>query len=137
MLHLLNAYTFWQKTHIGQLIMKHLEQSHPTAARLRNKSFPFFDDFIQIFGKEIATGTTTDAVEDLDVEDNAFIDALVAEERVRDSESREDVGASTYQTSDVAASTPAMKKVASKKSSRSDDGLSDLVQEISKFGAAY
>ncbi|XP_039032077.1 uncharacterized protein At2g29880-like [Hibiscus syriacus] len=116
-------------------------RSHPTVDRLRNKSFQFFDDFVQIFGKERATGiaaeTAADAVEHIDVEDNAFIDALLEEEGVRDSESREDVGASTCQTSDVTASTPTMKKVASKKRSRSDDGLIELVQEISKFGSAY
>ncbi|XP_039042532.1 uncharacterized protein At2g29880-like [Hibiscus syriacus] len=116
-------------------------RSHPTAAGLRNKSFPFFDDFVHIFGKERATGTAAetaaDAVEHIDVEDNAFIDALLEEEGVRDSESREDVGASTCQTSDATGSTPTMKKVASKKRSRSDDGLTELVQEISKFGAAY
>ncbi|KAE8667190.1 Histone H4 [Hibiscus syriacus] len=95
--------------------------SHPTTAGLRNKSFPFFDDFVHIFGKERATGittkTTADAVEHIDVEDNAFVDALLEENGLRDSESREDV--------------------ASKKRSRSDDGLTELVHEISKFDAAY
>ncbi|XP_039048790.1 uncharacterized protein LOC120189636 [Hibiscus syriacus] len=113
-------------------------RSHPTTTGLRNKSFPFFDDLVHIFGKERATRiAAADAVEHIDVEDNAFIDALLEEEEVRDSESREDVGASTCQTSDATASTPTMKKVASKKRSRSDDGLTELVQEISKFGATY
>ncbi|XP_039020997.1 uncharacterized protein LOC120153044 [Hibiscus syriacus] len=112
-------------------------RSHLTAAGLRNKLFPFFDDFVHIFGKERATGTAADAEEHIDVEDNAFIDTLLEEDGVRDSESREDVGASTCQTSDATASTPTMKKIASKKRSRSDDGLTELVQEISKFGVAY
>ncbi|XP_039036837.1 uncharacterized protein At2g29880-like [Hibiscus syriacus] len=115
-------------------------RSHPTTVGLRNKLFPFFDDFVHIFEKKatgIAAEIAADAVEHIDVEDNAFIDALLEEDGVRDSESREDVGASTCQTSDATASTLTMKKVASKKRSRSDDGLTELVHEISKFGAAY
>ncbi|KAK9002861.1 hypothetical protein V6N11_060438 [Hibiscus sabdariffa] len=58
-------------------------RSHPTAAGLRNKPFPFFDDLVQIFGKERATGTaaetTADAVENLVMEDNTFLDALNVE----------------------------------------------------------
>ncbi|KAK8553868.1 hypothetical protein V6N12_030849 [Hibiscus sabdariffa] len=58
-------------------------RSHPTAAGLRNKSFPFFDDLVQIFGKKRATGTATettaDAVENLVMEDNTFLDALNVE----------------------------------------------------------
>ncbi|KAK8508577.1 hypothetical protein V6N12_044493 [Hibiscus sabdariffa] len=116
-------------------------KSHPTAAGLRNKSFPFFDDLVQIFGKERATGataeTTADAIEDLDAEDNVFLDAFDGEVGgVKDFESRNEVGASTFQTYDVAVTT--MKKdVSSKKRSRSEDGLSALVEEIGKFGAAY
>ncbi|KAK8986310.1 hypothetical protein V6N11_013804 [Hibiscus sabdariffa] len=70
-------------------------------------------------------------------EDNAFLDAFDAEvDGVKDFESRNEVGASTFQTSDAAVT--AMKKyVSSKKMSRSEDGLSALVKEISKFGAAY
>ncbi|KAE8702170.1 putative Nuclear factor kappa-B-binding protein [Hibiscus syriacus] len=117
--------------------VEEINESHPTDVGLRNKSFPFFDDFVHIFGKERAAGTTADALKHINVEDNAFIDVLLEEKRVRDSESREDVGASTCQTSDATASSPTMKKVASKKRSRSDDGLTELVQEISKFGAAY
>ncbi|KAK8521484.1 hypothetical protein V6N12_005386 [Hibiscus sabdariffa] len=88
-------------------------KSHPTAAGLRNKSFPFFDDLVQIFRKERATGaiaeTTADAIKDLDAEDNVFLDAFDAEiGRVKDSESRNEVGASTFQTSDDAVIT--MKK---------------------------
>ncbi|KAK8558886.1 hypothetical protein V6N12_042178 [Hibiscus sabdariffa] len=49
-------------------------KSHPTAAGLRNKSFPLFDDLVQIFEKERATRataeTTSKAIEDLDAEDN-------------------------------------------------------------------
>ncbi|KAK8490605.1 hypothetical protein V6N11_038063 [Hibiscus sabdariffa] len=52
-------------------------RSHPTAAGLRNKPFSFFDDLVQIFGKERATGTaaetTADAVENLVMEDNTFL----------------------------------------------------------------
>ncbi|KAK8574565.1 hypothetical protein V6N12_062255 [Hibiscus sabdariffa] len=114
-------------------------RSHPTAAGLRNKSFPFFDDLAQIFGKERATGaaaeTAADAVENLVVEDNIFLDAHnVEDEGVKDSESIEEIGASNCQTS-VAATT--MKKdVSSKKRRRSDDGLFDLVDEMGKVGAA-
>ncbi|KAK8508534.1 hypothetical protein V6N12_044452 [Hibiscus sabdariffa] len=65
-------------------------RSYPTAAGLRNKSFPFFDDLIQIFGKERATGaaaeTTVDAMENLAAEDNTFLDSLNAkDEEVKDS----------------------------------------------------
>ncbi|KAK8996415.1 hypothetical protein V6N11_081692 [Hibiscus sabdariffa] len=81
--------------------------------------------------------TIADAVEDLDVQDNTFINEFVEQEGVKDSESREDVGASTCQTSDDVVPIHTMKKIASKKRSRSDDGLSDLVKEIGKFGAAY
>ncbi|KAK9001692.1 hypothetical protein V6N11_083469 [Hibiscus sabdariffa] len=59
------------------------------------------------------------------------------EKGIKDSESREDVGASTCQTSDAVVPAPAMKKKASEKRSRSDDGLSDLIKEIGKFGVAY
>ncbi|GMI86575.1 hypothetical protein HRI_002326800 [Hibiscus trionum] len=115
-------------------------KSHPTAAGLRNKPFPFFDDLVQIFGKERATGTAAetaaDAVENLDAEDNTFLDALDAEEGVKDSESRDEVGASTCQASDVAA-TAMRKDVSSKKRPRGDDGLSAFVEEIGKFSAAY
>ncbi|KAK8490607.1 hypothetical protein V6N11_035049 [Hibiscus sabdariffa] len=59
-------------------------RSHPTAAGLRNKPFPFFDDLVQIFGKERATGTAAetaaDAVENLVMEDNTFLDALNVED---------------------------------------------------------
>ncbi|GMJ10458.1 hypothetical protein HRI_004715000 [Hibiscus trionum] len=114
-------------------------KSHPTAAGLRNKSFSFFDDLVQIFEKERATRTTVETaagvVEDLDAEDNIFLDALDAE-GVKDSESSDEVGASTCQTSDVAAT--AMKKdVSSKKRPWGNDGLSALIEEIGKFGDAY
>ncbi|KAK8498089.1 hypothetical protein V6N12_025735 [Hibiscus sabdariffa] len=74
-------------------------RSHPTAAGLRNKPFSFFDDLVQIFGKERATGTaaetTADAVENLVMEDNTFLGALnVEDEGVKDSESIEEIGAS-------------------------------------------
>ncbi|KAK8482303.1 hypothetical protein V6N11_047134 [Hibiscus sabdariffa] len=87
-------------------------RSHPIVVGLRNKSFPFFDDLAQIFEKERATGaaaeTTADAVENLVVEDNIFLDALnVEDEGVKDSESVEEIGASNCQAS-VAATT--MKK---------------------------
>ncbi|KAK8574573.1 hypothetical protein V6N12_062263 [Hibiscus sabdariffa] len=114
-------------------------RSHPTAAGLRNKSFPFFDDLAQIFGKERETGaaaeTTADVVENLVVEDNIFLDAHnVEDEGVKDSESIEEIGASNCQAS-VAATT--MKKyVSSKKRRRSDDGLFDLVDEMGKVSAA-
>ncbi|KAK8574554.1 hypothetical protein V6N12_062244 [Hibiscus sabdariffa] len=110
-------------------------RSHPTAAGLRNKSFPFFDDLAQIFGKERATETAADAVENLVVEDNIFLDAHnVEDEGVKDSESIEEIGASNCQAS-VAATT--MKKdVSSKKRRRSDDALFDLVDEMGKVGAA-
>ncbi|KAK9005323.1 hypothetical protein V6N11_042763 [Hibiscus sabdariffa] len=81
--------------------------------------------------------TAADAIEDLDAEDNVFLDAFDAEVGgVKDFESRNEVGASTFQTYDAAVTT--MKKdVSSKKRSRSEDGLSALVEEIGKFGAAY
>ncbi|KAK8569014.1 hypothetical protein V6N12_007547 [Hibiscus sabdariffa] len=123
-------------------------RSHPTAAGLRNKPFPFCDDFVLIFIKERAIGTsaktTADAVEDLDVQDNTFINEFVEQEGIKDFESREDVGSSTCQTSDAVVPVgvkhkdqsyddfpaPAMKNTTSKKRSQSDDGLSDLVKEI-------
>ena len=56
-------------------------QTHPYAIGLKNKLFPYFDDFVIIFGKDRATGegaeTATDAVkveEDND-EDEQFVDA--------------------------------------------------------------
>ncbi|GMI71014.1 hypothetical protein HRI_000770700 [Hibiscus trionum] len=116
-------------------------RSHPTAAGLRNKLFPFFDDLVQIFGKKRATGAgaeiTADAVEKLAAEDNAFLDALNDEdEGVKDSESIEEIGASNCQAS-VAAATTMKREVSSKKRPHSDDGLSNLVEEIGKVGAAY
>ncbi|XVF49148.1 hypothetical protein PTKIN_Ptkin03bG0245100 [Pterospermum kingtungense] len=46
------------------------KDSHPSAKGLRNKTFPHFDDFIIIFGKDRATGegaeTTADAVKAFD-----------------------------------------------------------------------
>ncbi|KAK8558885.1 hypothetical protein V6N12_042177 [Hibiscus sabdariffa] len=64
------------------------------------------------------------------------MDAFDAKVGVKDSESRNEVCASTFQTYDTAVTT--MKKdVSSKKRSRSEDGLSSLVEEIGKFGAAY
>ncbi|KAK8562280.1 hypothetical protein V6N12_010364 [Hibiscus sabdariffa] len=114
-------------------------RSHPTAAGLRNKPFPFFDDLVQIFGKERATGsaaeTTADAVENLVMEDNTFLDALnVEDEGVKDSESIEEIGASNCQASVTAT----MKRdVSSKKRRRSDDGLFDLVEVMGKVGTAY
>ncbi|GMJ04758.1 hypothetical protein HRI_004144900 [Hibiscus trionum] len=116
-------------------------RSHPTAAGLRNKSFLFFDYLIQIFGKERATGaaaeTAADAVENLTAEDNTFLDALdVEDEGVKDFESVEEIGASNCQAS-VDAATTMKRDVSSKKRRRSDDGLSDLVEEMGKIGAAY
>ncbi|KAK9045684.1 hypothetical protein V6N11_051593 [Hibiscus sabdariffa] len=99
-------------------------RSHPTAVGLRNKPFPFFDDLVHIFGKERATWTavetTTDAVENLVMEDNTFLDALnVEDEGVKDSESIEEIGASNCQAS-VAAT---MKRdVSSKKRRRKAQG---------------
>ncbi|KAK8574559.1 hypothetical protein V6N12_062249 [Hibiscus sabdariffa] len=92
-------------------------RSHPTAAGLRNKSFPFFDDLAQIFGKERATGaaaeTAADAVENLVVEDNIFLDAHnVEDEGVKYSESIEEIGASNCQAS---VATTMKKDVSSKK----------------------
>ncbi|GMJ03047.1 hypothetical protein HRI_003973900 [Hibiscus trionum] len=94
-------------------------RSHPTAAGLRNKPFPFFDDLIQIFGKERAIGaaaeTATDAVENLTTEDNAFLDALdVEDEGVKDSELVEEIGASNCQAF-VAAAATMKRDVSSKK----------------------
>ncbi|KAK9003041.1 hypothetical protein V6N11_060612 [Hibiscus sabdariffa] len=51
-----------------------------------------------------------DIMEDLDVQDNTFINEFVEQEGVKDSESREDTGASTCQSSDVVVPAPAMKK---------------------------
>ncbi|GMI66353.1 hypothetical protein HRI_000304600 [Hibiscus trionum] len=55
-------------------------RSHPTTAGLRNKLFLIFDDLIQIFGKERATGaaaeTAADAVENLTAEDEGVKDSV-------------------------------------------------------------
>ncbi|KAK9012051.1 hypothetical protein V6N11_040121 [Hibiscus sabdariffa] len=106
---------------------------------LRNKPFPFFGDLVQIFGKERATGTVAEtaanAVENLVMEDNTFLDALnVEDEGVKDSESIEEIGASNCQASVTAT----MKRdVSSKKKRQSDDGLFDLVEVMGKVGTAY
>lgn len=40
-------------------------QSHPSHASWQNKSFPFYDDLVIIFGKDRATGVTADAPVDM------------------------------------------------------------------------
>ncbi|KAK8481540.1 hypothetical protein V6N11_029185 [Hibiscus sabdariffa] len=111
-------------------------RSHPTVVGLRNKSFPLFDGLVQIFGKQRAIGASVeivaDAMENLAAEDNAFLNALDAEEKiVKDSDSMEEIGALNNQTSTVVVTT--MKRDAySKKRPQSDDGLLDLVEEMDK-----
>ncbi|KAK8558703.1 hypothetical protein V6N12_042003 [Hibiscus sabdariffa] len=103
-------------------------KSHPTFVGLRNKSFPFFDDLVQIFGKERAKGAAVDAVENLATKDNTFLDALNTEdEGVKDSESIEEIRASNCQAS-VATAATIKSDVSSKKRSRSDDGSFDLFE---------
>ncbi|KAL4335584.1 hypothetical protein GQ457_07G013920 [Hibiscus cannabinus] len=81
------------------------------------KSFPFFDDLVHIFEKErairAAAETTADAMENLVMEDNTFLDALNAEdEGVKDYEY--EIGASNCQA--YVATTAIMKiDVSSKK----------------------
>ncbi|KAK8538166.1 hypothetical protein V6N12_044303 [Hibiscus sabdariffa] len=122
---------------------------HPSAAGLRNKPFPFFDEFVLIFGKERTTGTsaetTTDALEDLDVQDNTFIDEFVEQEGKKGSQSDdglsnlvkeiEIVKIEGLSNDEMLIAGEHINKDAHK--SQSDDGLSDLVKEIGKFGVAY
>ncbi|KAK8495254.1 hypothetical protein V6N11_063256 [Hibiscus sabdariffa] len=79
------------------------------------------DMFASWLVSQRATGTsaetTADTVEDLDVQDNTFINEFVEQDGIKDSESREDVGASTCQASDAAVPARTMKKIASKKRS--------------------
>ncbi|KAK9011500.1 hypothetical protein V6N11_044348 [Hibiscus sabdariffa] len=106
--------------------------SHTIATELRNKSFPFFDDLVQIFEKERATGAAVDAVENLGMEDNTFLDEPnVEDEGVKDSESIEEIEASNCQASVTATATMKI-DISSKKRRRSDDGLFDLVEEMGK-----
>lgn len=117
-------------------------QSHPHAIGLRNKPFPFFDDLVQIFGKERATRATVEietiAMEDIDVEDDTFEYVFdVEQEAVKYFESREDIGALACQAPTIAIVTIVKKVLTSKKRPRSINGLFDLVEEIGKIGVAY
>ncbi|KAK8510850.1 hypothetical protein V6N11_053680 [Hibiscus sabdariffa] len=74
----------------------------PKRCRIEKQVIPFFDDLVQIFEKEKATGiaveTTSDDVENLPMEDNTFLDALhVEDEGVIDSKSAQEIKASNCQ----------------------------------------
>ena len=79
--------------------------THPSGKRLKNKPFPYFDDFVIIFGKDRAIGegakTTIDAVEEANDEDDEFVvanDNYYKEpqrEKEKGKGNREDIAAST------------------------------------------
>ena len=87
---------------------------------MRNKLFPYFDDFVIIFGKDRAiregVETAVDAVEEDKDEDEKFVDATenYHEEPLeeKEEENREDIVASTC---NIAAATSKRKQTSKKK----------------------
>ncbi|XVF74950.1 hypothetical protein PTKIN_Ptkin13bG0150700 [Pterospermum kingtungense] len=113
-------------------------KSHPSAKGLRNKTFPHFDDFIIIFGKDRATGecakTTADAMEASDRnEQDEF------EDDNHDLEGEKESNFVTAEGSNCHTSTTPISARAElrRKRSRSSDGFSELVDQIKMFEAAY
>ncbi|KAL8109184.1 hypothetical protein AgCh_025324 [Apium graveolens] len=68
---ILGEVSYWLEQLLAAIFFCTL-QSHPNAASLRNKSFPFFDELCKIFGKDRAMGneaaSTLDALEELEEE---------------------------------------------------------------------
>lgn len=66
-----------------------LIQSHPNAKGLRNKSFPFYDELSQVFGKDRANGegveSPADAVEEItNDEENSPVQLEQQKENIED-----------------------------------------------------
>ncbi|CAH9148463.1 unnamed protein product, partial [Cuscuta epithymum] len=127
-------------------------QSHPSALGLRNKPFPHYDERVEVFGKDRATGvgaeTAADAIEELDEvgEENDFQDGEVGDDETGfgsayGEDQMNNIGASTDAASASQSTSKASNKkaeiVISKKRKVQDDGLTNLVAEIGKFASSY
>ncbi|XVF61311.1 hypothetical protein PTKIN_Ptkin08bG0120300 [Pterospermum kingtungense] len=111
-------------------------RTHSNAKGLRNKAFPHYDDFAIIFGKdraiEAGAETATDAVEQLDEEDDEadFEDTMNKDFEEEEKEKTiDDLEGSTGATS---------RRTSSKKRPKSVDRTNDLlVEEFGKFNTTY
>lgn len=106
------------------------------AKHLRNKTFPYFDEWIQIFGKDRATGEfaegPADAVEAMNAEEDVLLHGLAdndtfIEQMGVNSHTGEGMDCSNSATQRACESSAKKKD---KKRSRSDD---DVVEELSMF----
>ncbi|XVF57296.1 hypothetical protein PTKIN_Ptkin06aG0193800 [Pterospermum kingtungense] len=105
------------------------KDTHPNAKGLKNKSFPHFDDFVIIFGRdrttEIRAETTVDAVEGERNDDDEFLDETNNECETSERERTvEDMEASSGATGRR-----------SIKRAWSSDGIYKLVQQLADFRA--
>ncbi|XP_031106132.1 uncharacterized protein LOC116010761 [Ipomoea triloba] len=121
-------------------------KSHPTAAGLRNKPFPYLDELMAVWGNDHASGagaeTPADAVEELDQRgdnvDDFQVDWEIGEdEGLGQNEAEHNVDKADLSSCPSTNTANVKKKLTGKKRSRSDDGFNDLVAEIHDYVGAY
>ena len=108
---------------------------------MRNKLFPYFNDFIIIFGKDRTTREEVeivfDAIEQDNDDEDEFVDANdnyhEEPQDEREEENREDIVASTCDT--IVATSKRIQT--NKKKAKSSSGTSDLVEQLVNFQKVF